>query len=559
MPAQADRPILPQGGHNPPVVRAPSCVEGHRGDYAWVAGLWVVLVAFQVWWIASDTRPPEGDPATHLRRALGYAQAMESASPGTLVYLWTRAEYGMYTYPPLVHVLTGGFIAVGLDPTRAAVVANALFLWMLLLGVMRIGRVAWGQAGGIAAAGLAGVMMGLATLMRHAYLDFPLAALIAWCCWQLVRTRGLECRRASVWLGVWAGLAMLAKPMAAIFLVGPGLWTLWRAGIPWRNWPRWRNGAIAVGTMVAVAGSWYAFHLPLMLAIAHYNQAVAPVIEGDPTPWTLAGATYYLHLMTFMHAGLPLMATAAVALGVGVGRGIVCQRRVADPVRRDARALVLWWLIAGYVLISVAVVNKDERYGVPLLPALALLIGSLASQERRWHRAVAIAGLALCALPYYARAMTSHPGGGFDLSLGEGMPVWGAQFDGGPRREDWRIVQIVRDMQARSPRAGPQRPIRLAAVPFLDRFCIPDLLLAADLMRVFLNSRAVGNDAPDLDAIRRLYDFVLVKTGDQGIHHATTQARLWNHLVQARPDVFWTVAVHALPDGSEARLYSVRQ
>src|SRR5438552_4032064 len=83
--------------------------------YAVAAILTLIFAAMAVWWTWYDTRPQQMDPATHLRRALAYGFAIRDGSPRQLYHLW-RAEYGMYTYPPLFHVSTGVFIAVGATP-----------------------------------------------------------------------------------------------------------------------------------------------------------------------------------------------------------------------------------------------------------------------------------------------------------------------------------------------------------------------------------------------------------------------------------------------------------
>ena len=53
-------------------------------------------------------------------------------------------------------------------------------------------------------------------------------------------------------------------------------------------------------------------------------------------------------------------------------------------------------------------------------------------------------------------------------------------------------------------------------------------------------------------------DFLIAKTGDQGLEHATRSSRAINAYVESRPDVFKIILTVPLPDGSEGRLYERR-
>ena len=50
-------------------------------------------------------------------------------------------------------------------------------------------------------------------------------------------------------------------------------------------------------------------------------------------------------------------------------------------------------------------------------------------------------------------------------------------------------------------------------------------------------------------------DFLIAKTGDQGLAHATPSSLAINAYVESRPDVFKLIMAVPLPDGSEGRLY----
>jgi hypothetical protein len=54
-------------------------------------------------------------------------------------------------------------------------------------------------------------------------------------------------------------------------------------------------------------------------------------------------------------------------------------------------------------------------------------------------------------------------------------------------------------------------------------------------------------------------DFVIAKTGDQGLAHVTRSSQVINAYVESRVDVFKIIMTVPLPDGSEGRLYERQQ
>src|SRR5205814_7020230 len=110
--------------------------------------------------------------------------------------LW-RAEYGMYTYPPLFQLATGAVIAAGASPPLAAALVNSAFAWLLALSTINLGRAAFSFSIGLAAAALCLSFMTMAFLQRTAFPDFALTAMVAWCCWRLLLTDSFTRRSPS--------------------------------------------------------------------------------------------------------------------------------------------------------------------------------------------------------------------------------------------------------------------------------------------------------------------------------------------------------------------------
>jgi hypothetical protein len=64
--------------------------------------------------------------------------------------------------------------------------------------------------------------------------------------------------------------------------------------------------------------------------------------------------------------------------------------------------------------------------------------------------------------------------------------------------------------------------------------------------------------AEDWHEVLGRVDFLIAKTGDQGLEHVTRSNQTINAYVESRPDVFKIIMTVPLPDGSQGRLYERR-
>jgi 4-amino-4-deoxy-L-arabinose transferase-like glycosyltransferase len=281
--------------------------------YLWAILLWIVFVSADVWWIRHDRQPQGCDQAGHLIESINFARSIQSFSLRDFWHEWHGevGKRGEYTYPPLYHLITGIFICGLGRPALAGVATNELFLWILLLSVIQIGKRAFGLTVGVMAAILVGLYSNLAQFRHEAFIDFALTAMTSWCAWQLVKTDGFRQRRASAAFGVSIGLALLLKQAVILFLALPVLFVVVCRRKEWgREW--WTNLLIATGAGLLTALPWYGLHWRAVLANLALNQRVA-VIEGDPMPWTFIGAIYYPWVMSCVQIGFPLFVLTIVS------------------------------------------------------------------------------------------------------------------------------------------------------------------------------------------------------------------------------------------------------
>jgi hypothetical protein len=218
-------------------------------------------------------------------------------------------------------------------------------------------------------------------------------------------------------------------------------------------------------------------------------------------------------------------------------------------------------------------VNKDGRYVLPYLPAVALISALGVAQIRsRTVRAALWAVTALYALVQFAGlsfgisarlphnlfpAHVSLPIGGRGLTL---YREW-VHIASPPRAEEWRVREILEDVLQDSSVSGPRdTPIRLVVVPNRPFFEAQGFRYHVKSARLPVVPVSVtGVVAHDGVGRVQASDYVVLKTGDLGPAHTLQDAAaLTRDIEDPSSDLgrqFVQIGEYALPDGSAARLY----
>ena len=380
-----------------PMTAAPSSSHplgtrsGAALDRALLAGLTVALTGLDVLWRALDKRPPDWDQARHLGDGIVYDHLFSLAHP--LRFL----EYYLY-YPPGVPWVTDVFYAVtGSESINfgVAILSNGVFEAILLFATYGIGKEVYGRRTGLLAAFFVATTPMIASGFKEYWLDAPLTAIVALAIYLLLRADGFASRRHAALFGLVCGYGMLVKwsfvlavAVPVAYGVGSGLVAAYRS----RSAARVVNVALAAVLAFAVCGVWYLHNFSALRADASLYDTRASHIEGDPSLNSLASALWYLlNLLDNQLYLVPFLFFCA---------GVVYALRGRAAVTRNA-LLLLW--VAGVYLCFTALRNKDARYTLPLLPAVAVLaVGWLELVPARLRRSLTAVVVAYGAVVFAA-------------------------------------------------------------------------------------------------------------------------------------------------------------
>ncbi|SDY85979.1 4-amino-4-deoxy-L-arabinose transferase [Hymenobacter psychrophilus] len=255
-------------------------------------------------------------------------------------------------------------------PAGLAATLLVFFFWGLARALTRgqpaeataPGRTAW-----LAALVLATSLL-VVTTGREGQWDIFATSLAIGGLWLLVEGWQRPVRQAYLWLagaGVLLGMAMLSKgPVPIYALVLPFLLAYFIGRPTHRQALRARTAGtvLAAGLAVVIGGSW---PLYIWLKVAPAARAVARVEIASWGERHVQPVWYYWPFFAF--TGL----WALVALAALVWPYARPRLRGYLPY-----GVALGWLLAGLLLLSI-VPEKKERYMLPLMPPLALLVAGL--------------------------------------------------------------------------------------------------------------------------------------------------------------------------------------
>lgn len=551
----------------------------------------------------TDKTPPPWDPADHISAGYDYYQSLAQLRFAD----FAKDFFSMpHFYAPLVHIVTALVFLVFGASRLSGIGVNFISLAVLLGTVYWTAKFLYSKygTGDARAVYWPGVLAALLTVCYHfpawlahdAFLDYPLIAIVALTFALLIRADDFKVRRHALAFGVAAGLGMLTKQTFAFFFFLPAVYVTARVIIK-RDLRAVLNLALAAAVAIAIAGIWYFPHLDDVIAIYKVNQ-VGAVNENEAPLYTIGSNLFYVHALLSTQVQVPFGALFLIGLIYALAR------------RRKESALLCLWVLSGMIAFTF-VANKDARYTVPILPAVALLSVSwltgprpaVASKLKRALKPALAAVIVVWAVVSFINAQ--YPRDGYGLSYELPLFSWRIfarnyyGFDHRPLSDDWKIEQIVlavkahRDQElakareksdgaARPASSRPPTPEETVSPPTKSIGIFDDAgqaILGTVVNMPQMNPSTIGLYArlmatqragPPLiyvdwlvveSALDRIEtcDYLLVRAGYGPEEYVSPAERRVEEILRAAPERFSRIASFAIPNNQEAIIYKIEK
>jgi 4-amino-4-deoxy-L-arabinose transferase-like glycosyltransferase len=439
-------------------------LKNHIGTLLLVL-IFVILSASTVKWTLNDKTPPAWDCADHISAGYDfYAPLARGSLQGFVQEFFVEPHY----YAPFVHLVSAlMFLLFGVS-RLAGIGVNFVSLAVLLFSVNWMSQRLYSRKSkelnpestdpnnltsnaneekspatitmGVLAALLTVCYHFSAWLLHDGFLDYPLMAIVAASFALLIKADDFLNLKDAALFAVAAGFGMLTKQTFAFFLFLPALYTI--ARILWsRNFKAILNLALSGIMIAAIAAIWYAPHLREVIDIYKVNREAA-ISENEAPLYSLMSNLYYAH-------GI-ISPQIQLVFGFLFFGGLIY-----SLVRRRKESTLLYlWIVSGLVCFAM-VANKDLRYTVPILPAVALLsvcwIGDLQFNIRNKARfALQLAPVVLitvwCFVSFFNAQWPADGQGSYIDSPRFRWMVFARNyfgFDHKPLPYDWGVPEIV--------------------------------------------------------------------------------------------------------------------
>ncbi len=469
-------------------------------------------------YIAGEDRPPAWDQSVQLEIALDYKTAGAAGRWSEVMRLAPKP--GMPPFPPLYHLLLGR-VADPAGPPAAALWVNFIYFALLCVSIFGIVHHFKPDSSPLAAVVVFSCAPVVQWLLRTQLVDLSVTALAAAAYWALLASDLFRRWLGSLFVGTVFAAGMLHKWSFFSYMVPVTLIGLWGLFERDRRFKVFLAAAIGIGGCLP----WYALHLPILIprlvgATADY---AVPVTKG---------LTFFQYFFESVNSfGLPLFLLGWLG---------IC---VPDSRRNRTHLWLLpAWLATSYIFWAV-VPNRQMRY---LLPGLVPLAAAAACSS--WPKPFlwGVAALQLLIAANFHR--------GWIAPVVLKLPIQPIEFlpSFPPRREDWKIAEIIREAERRS---DPARIVsNLTLVANDTYFNGPNFNWIAKRERIQrLKIRGVNSRLCELS------EFILVKTGRlgspeviRGLPEAVSIISDPNSWVA---NAYQIVQRFPLPDRSEAVLY----
>ncbi len=553
-----------------------------------LAIIWLLGAGCDRIWFTLDRSIPGWDQADYLTGTLNYWRGLQNPQ-------WWNGDWWQSLWllsskiPPLTYIVTAyiqNMFGTGQDQ---ATLVMLVFSAILIGSVYGLGTILFSESVGLWAAGLCQVLPGLYRFRLEFILDYPLAAVVTltFFCLTAWRFRGSRGRREtreiretrkrniltlptpptlphSILLagafGLCFGLALMLKQTALIFLLVPILWVIFET-LFHRRWGKLFQLVGAFGLSTLVFGSWYRTNWLFILTSGKRATIDSAIAEGDAPLNTLKAWTFYWHQLPHQ-VSIPLL---IVPIGL-----LLLYCRITDyrddadctdygdsgdstdevkgtkdllsPIN-SAKWLVIFF-VGAYLLSSINP-NKDERYVLPYLPIISILLSyGLTRFRNLWGKRIrwGVLGLAVLLMLLNLVPVGGIPGIWMTQALSPKVQHYPHMGEELPHRQV--ISQIIQ--------TEPYLRSNLGVLPSTREINQHSLNYYGALANFQVYGRQVGTRNKFVPQDARSLDWFLTKSGDQG---SVPEAQGKIVPIVEKSGDFQLNKAWKLPDGNEIKLY----
>lgn len=486
------------------------------------------LIANNIIWFKLDTLPPVWDQAGHLTKSYDYFKAIEHLDSNILYKLLTLTNF----YPPLFYISSYPFYKILGMSQDSGCLANSVFLVLLIFSTYGIANNLYGRRTGILSAFLISTYHVVFSHSRQYLLEMSLISTVTLAIYFLIKSNDFKERRYSIAFGIAAGIGMLTRWNFLFFILPPVIYKIYKTVTS-----QIKNILISLIISIIIFSPWYVANMGNILLNAGHSIKESAVVEGDPHGLNIENFFYYFKAINEqVSSPLYLLFIAGFVLYI-------------YRYRENKDMSIFWWFIGSYIIVT-AVANKDSRYSMHYLPAVAIFstfwikdIKSVVVKNGLSIIIIIFVLLQYLSATYGLRLFPVERTtlGPFNFILSQSNP---------PAREDWRVDEIERVILNENSFYNMENMVRI--IPDYPTFAKATFEYYKYFNKYDNIHFSWHTNFPDFT------DYIVTKTGNVGPLFREKAHTLTKYIGDAPTEftnIFRKFKEFNLPDGSTAIIY----
>jgi len=410
--------------------------------------LLLLFIATTNWlWLILDTQPPWFDQANYLESSCQYVHRLERLDLGGLLkdlIFFNRIR------PPLVMLLTTPVYFFNYRNEDLAVMINVLFIVLTFLVIFKLSEDYLEPKVALLSCFILSMYPIIFELTRTYLVDIGLMSVVILSIYLLLKCDGFKSLEYSLLLGVSLGLGMLVKQSYPTFIVAPFICIVWKSNVirfidkdEIGNLNRITKARLNLLYCLLMASAltlpWHIPNFRHTLHLLSYTNSAEFVAKYARYCWDIKKFLTYYPTMLMTYGISPFFTFLFLYSSIFFFR----TREFGDTKR------VFVWLIVFPLIFFTFSLNKDIRFLVPLLPAVAIITAyGLYLIKNRLIRAITI-GLIVCVgvfqffvysfnVPFLHKELPR-------IILWRKIVVFDPQwwYSKHPQREEWRVEDVL--------------------------------------------------------------------------------------------------------------------
>jgi 4-amino-4-deoxy-L-arabinose transferase-like glycosyltransferase len=319
-------------------------------------------------WLEHDNTDPSWDPVRQSIEGHNIVLMLERGEISPSILLAGR-PYGTL-HPFFVNFVSMPFYLLLGENYKTSCLSLLFFFGILIFSVYLIAEKFYGKKEGVLSAFLVSMYPAVFGLSRQYYFDLPLTAMVSLGVLSIIYAVEKRSFSSCILMGAVFLFGMLTKTPFVLFVIGPFVLLVSSVYLDKKE----SSSRFLFSLCAVLLISLFLFLIWLIPNKAAYNGTILTYfsyfLSGRTLHLLLTEKIIYYSLVLLSQASFPMFLVFLTGLGYWI-----------MSKKRKSLVVLLLWILIPYIFLTLLV--EEYRYIMPVLPAMAILSGSLVSPAER--------------------------------------------------------------------------------------------------------------------------------------------------------------------------------